>query len=457
MKLLVKNGLVIRCGSALPGARAEQLEHHHVLIEDHRIRALVAEVPADFVPDETLDATGCAVLPGLINTHHHLFQSLTRCLPAVQNARLFDWLTGLYRAWRSVDYAALKTASQISLAELLLSGCTTTNDMMYLFPRGSDVALEAVIEAASELGIRLHAGRGSMAIGQREGSLAPDALTEDEPVILRDCERVLQRFHDRDRYALTRIDLMPCAPFSISLNLFEETRRLARAHQALCHTHVAETRDEETYCLARYRKRPLDYVMEAGWFGPDVSFAHCVWLNPAEIQRLADTRTAVAHCPSSNMILGSGIAPVCALLRAGVAVGLGVDGSSSNHGGHLLAEARQALLLQRVQNGAESFTAADAFRLVTTGGATLLNRADTLGDLAPGYAADLALYDLNTIEYAGAAAHDPLAGLMMCHANRARHVIVHGRLVVRDSRLAHLDEGRLVAQMNEVVRQNYGR
>lgn len=447
MKLLVKNGLVLR--PATPPA------YLHVLIEDHRIRDLVATVPADFVPDETLDAAGCAVLPGLINTHHHLFQSLTRCLAAVQNARLFDWLTGLYRAWQPLDYAALKTAAQLSLAELLLSGCTTTNDMMYLFPRGSDVALEGVIEAAAELGIRLHAGRGSMAIGQRQGGLAPDALTEDEPAILRDCERVLERFHDRSRYALTRVDLMPCAPFSISRTLFEQTRQLARAHQALCHTHVAETRDEERYCLAQYGQRPLDFVMEADWFGPDVSLAHCVWLNAAEIKRLADTRTAVVHCPSSNMILGSGIAPVCDLLRAGVTVALGVDGSSSNHGSHLLAEARQALLLQRVQNGAESFTAADAFRLVTTGGATLLNRADTIGDLAAGYAADLAIYDLNTIEFAGAAAHDALAALMMCHAGRARHVIVHGRLVVKNSHLASLDEARLVAQLNECVRARF--
>ncbi len=441
MRRLVKNGTLLRPGQP----RAPQ----HVLIEDHRIVAVVSQVPADFVPDAVLDASGCAVLPGLINSHHHLFQSLTRCLPAVQNAKLFDWLTGLYDAWRQFDYDALKIASQISLAELLLSGGTTTNDMMYLFPRGSDVALEAVIEGAAELGIRLHAGRGSMAIGKNQGSLAPDVLTQDEPAILRDCERVLHRFHDPSRYAMTRVDLMPCAPFSISLDLFKQTRQLARAHNALCHTHVAETRDEDAYCLAKYGKRPVAYVMDAGWSGPDVSFAHCVCLNTAE------TKTAVAHCPSSNMILGSGIAPIRDLLRAGVTVGLGVDGSSSNHGGHLLAEARQALLLQRVHNGADSFTAADAFRLATTGGAKLLNRADTLGDIAPGYAADLAIYDLNTIEYAGAAAHDPLAALMMCHASRAKHVLVNGRHVVKHHRLVNLDEDRLVSRLNEIVSRKY--
>jgi len=447
MKLLVENGTILRPG--------QQLDHHHILVEDQRIHAVVAHVPADFIPDETIDATGCAVIPGLINTHHHLFQSLTRCLPSVQNAKLFDWLTGLYEVWRPLDYQALKTASQISLAEMLLSGCTTTNDMMYLFPRGADVALEAVLEAASELGIRLHAGRGSMAIGKSQGSLAPDVLTQDEPAILKDCERVLHRFHDQNRYAMARVDLMPCAPFSISLNLFKETRQLARAHNALCHTHVAETLDEEIFCLHQYGKRPVDYVMDAGWSGPDVSFAHCVCLNAAEIKLLADTKTAVAHCPSSNMILGSGIPPVCELLRAGATVGLGVDGSSSNHGGHVLAEARQALLLQRVKNGAESFTAADAFRLVTTGGAMLLNRADELGDLAPGYAADLAIFDLQTIEYAGAAVQDPLATLMMCHAGRAKHVIVNGRVVVKHGRLATMDESTLVARMNELVQKKY--
>lgn len=459
MNLLISHGTVLvpqwpveRCASV----RWQTLPDHHVLICDEQIEAVSPDIPAGWQPDEILDANGCVVLPGLINTHYHLFQSLSRCLPAVQNASLFAWLTGLYPGWRAVDYAVLKPATQVSLAELLLSGCTTTNDMMYLFPRGSNVRLEAVLEAAEELGIRIHAGRGSMAIGQRHGSLAPDELTEDEPAILRDCERVLQLFHDRSRYAMRRIDLMPCAPFSISRELFWDTRKLAQAYGALCHTHVAETLDEERYCRECFGVRPLDYVMAAGWHGSAVSLAHCVHLNSTEIQQLADTQTAVAHCPSSNMILGSGIPPVVEMLRTGVTVGLGVDGSSSNHGGHLLAEARQALLLQRVRFGAGSFTASDALTLATVGGARLLNRADELGGLSPGFAADIAIYDFGTIEFAGAAAHDPLAALVMCHAPRARDVIVNGRLVVRNGQLTRADEHELAARLNDAVRRLYG-
>jgi cytosine/adenosine deaminase-related metal-dependent hydrolase len=452
VKTLIKNGTVIAWG---PRDRVEQLANYHVLIEDNQILSVAAEVPATFQAGEIVDATGCAVIPGLINTHHHLFQSLTRCLKSVQNSNLFDWLTGLYEAWTPLDYAALKLASQVSMAEMLLSGCATTNDMMYLFPRDSDVKLEAVIEAANELGLRLHAGRGSMSVGTSAGSLAPDELTQPESVILNDCQRLLDRFHDPKPLAMTRIDLMPCAPFSISLGLFKETRQLARQYGVLCQTHVAETLDEERYCREKFHKRPADYVADAGWLGPDVSWAHCVHLNASEIKLLADTKTAVAHCPSSNMILGSGIPPVCDLLRAGATVALGVDGSSSNHGGHVLAEARQALLLQRVKNGPGYFSAEDAFRLATLGGARLLNRTGELGNLAPGHAADIAIFDLNTIEYAGAATQDPLAALMMCHAPRAKHVLVNGRPVVRDGRLAAMDESALAARMNELVRQRF--
>lgn len=458
MNLLLSHGTVLVADlPADPRAPVmwRTLPNHHVLIRDARIESITPHLPAGWQPDLTLDATGCAVLPGLINTHHHLFQSLSRCLPAVQNAGLFAWLTGLYPGWRAVDYATLKLATEVSLTELLLSGCTTTTDMMYLFPRHADVRLEAVLEAAEELGIRIHAGRGSMALGQRHGSLAPDDLTEDEPAILRDCERLLTRFHDPSPFAMRRIDLMPCAPFSISRELFRDTRQLARAHGALCHTHIAETLEEERYCRERFGVRPLEYVLAAGWHGPDVSLAHAVHLTRDEITQLADTRAAVAHCPSSNMILGSGIAPIVEMRRAGVTVGLGVDGSSSNHGGHLLAEARQALLLQRVRHGAGSFTAADALTLATVGGARLLRRADVLGNLAPGFAADVVVYDLGTIEFAGAAAHDPLAALVMCHAPRARDVIINGQIVVRNGQPTRVDERRLSEQLNAAVRRLY--
>ncbi len=454
MKLLIKNGTVIRW--KMEGEpRVEQLEAHHVLIEDNRILDVVATVPKDFEASETVDATGCAVMPGLINTHHHLYQSLTRCLKPVQNAKLFDWLLRLYEVWGKLDFDAVKVGSQISMAEMLLSGCTTTNDMFYVYPRESDVKAEAVIEGAAELGMRLHAGRGSMSLGRSAGGLPPDDLVQSEPAIVKDCERVISRFHDAKPYAMTRVDLMPCSPFSITFDLLKETRALAKSHRVLCHTHVAETNDETEFCVQKFAKRPADYLTSADWIGSDVSWAHGVCLNAAEVKLVADTGTAVAYCPSSNMLLGAGIPPVCELLRAGATVGLGVDGSSSNNGAHVLGEARQALLLQRVKNGADSFTAEDALRLGTLGGAKLLNRPGELGNLAPGFAADIAVFDLNTVEYAGAAAHDPLGALMLCSPTRAKFVIVNGRIVVRYGQLVSLHLPKLIERMNAVVRKRF--
>jgi 8-oxoguanine deaminase len=452
MKLLIKNGHVIRWNS---GGRVEQLESHHVLIEDNRIRDVVATVPTEFEPNETIDASGCAVIPGLVNTHHHLYQSLTRCMKSVQNAKLFDWLHNLYDVWRKLDFEAVKIGSQISMAEMLLSGCTTTNDMFYVYPRESDVKAEAVIEGATELSMRIHAGRGSMSLGRSSGGLPPDDVVQDEATIVKDCERLIHRFHDDKPFAMTRVDLMPCSPFSITFELLKETRALAKAHGVLCQTHVAETKDEEKFCLEKFGKRPADHMAEADWLGPDVSWAHCIYLNLSEVKMIADTKTSVAHCPSSNMILGSGIPPVCELLRTGATVGLGVDGSSSNNGAHVLAEARQALLLQRVKNGADSFTAEDALRIATLGGATLLNRPSELGNISPGFAADIAIFDLNTVEYAGAAAQDPLGALMMCHSPRAKFVLVNGKLVVKYGELATFGTQQLVARMNEIVKRRF--
>ncbi len=452
MKLLIKNGHIVRWDAS---EHVEQLENHHVLIEGNRIRDVVATVPADFTPEETIDAGGCAVIPGLINSHHHLYQSLTRCFKSVQNVKLFDWLTGLYEVWRRMDFEAVKLGSQISMAEMLLSGCTTTNDMFYVYPNESNVRAEAVIEGAHELGLRIHAGRGSMSLGRSKGGLPPDDVVQDETTILKDSGRVIEKFHDAKPYAMTRVDLMPCSPFSITFDLLKETRALAKTYGVLCHTHVAETMDEEHFCTEKFGKRPVDYMAAADWLGHDVSWAHCVCLNPSEIKLLAATRTGIAHCPSSNMILGSGIPPVCEMLRANAIVGLGVDGSSSNNGAHLLAEARQALLLQRVKNGADSFTPEDALRLATRGGARLLNRADELGNLAKGCAADIAIFDLNSVEFAGAAAQDPLGALMLCHSPRAKFVLVNGKVVVKYGQLATVNLPGLVSKMNELVKKRF--
>ena len=401
-----------------------------------------------------VDGRRCLVIPGLVNTHHHLFQSLTRCRAGVQNATLFDWLTTLYPVWRELTYNDLRQAATVSLAELLLSGCTTTSDHHYLFPAGRDVRLEAILEAADNLGIRIHACRGSMSMGRSAGGLPPDECVEDEESILADCQHALLRFHDGKPMAMRRIDLAPCSPFNITPALFDETRALAAEHNVLLHTHAAETLDEERFCLERFGVRPIEYLRQHEWLAENVYLAHCVHLNDDEIRLLAETGTGVAHCPSSNMRLASGIAPVRKMLDAGVKVGIAVDGSSSNDGGNLLAEARQALLLQRVSGNPAGMTVHEAFRLATVGGATVLHRGE-LGRIEPGRAADLAVFDLNDVAFAGAAAQDPVGALMLAHPPRPLHVFVAGKPVVETGQLNGLDGPRLVAEFNRLVREKY--
>ncbi|HUN81011.1 MAG TPA: 8-oxoguanine deaminase [Phycisphaerae bacterium] len=431
------------------------LDDHSILVEGGVIAALG---PTSQVmnrdADQVIDASRLLVLPGLVNTHHHLYQTLTRCLKGVQNAGLFDWLTTLYQHWKHVDYQAVKLASQISICELLLSGCTTTSDHFYLFPRGSDVRLESVLEAADSLGIRIHACRGAMSVGASAGGLPPDECVQDEATILKDCERVISQFHDPRQMSMRRIDLAPCSPFSVSPELARDTATLAREHGVMLHTHAAETVDEERYCLERFGRRPIEWLCDLDWLGPDVYLAHCVHLSASDIQLLADTHTGIAHCPCSNMRLGSGAPPVRKLLDANARVGLGVDGSSSNDGGHLLAEARQALLLQRVVHGPGSLTPEEAFAMGTLGGAAVLNRPE-LGDIEAGCAADLVMYRKDDIALAGAVEQDPLGAMMLCQVGRADRVMVGGRTVVRDGRCVLIDQDRLVAEFNELVRTRF--
>lgn len=430
-----------------------------VVLADHSIRIdggfIVDVAPTASIvavdAGEVIDARNHLVIPGLVNTHHHLYQSLTRGLKSVQDAPLFGWLTALYQKWKHLDYETVKLASQISIAELLLSGCTTTSDHFYVFPRGSDVRIEAVLEAAESLGIRIHACRGSMSVGQSKGGLPPDACVQDEADILTDCGRVLEQFHDPRPGSMRRIDLAPCSPFSVSEGLSRDTAALARQHGALLHTHAAETLDEEKYCREKFGMRPIEWLDKLDWLGTDVYLAHCVHLSDADIDRLAETHTGIAHCPCSNMRLGSGIPQIRRLLAAGARVGLGVDGSSSNDGNHLLAEARQALLLARVAGGADAMTVAQAFTLPTLGSAAVLNRPE-LGNIAPGSAADLAMYRRDDIALAGAVEQDPLGALMLCHVGQADRVLVNGRTVVMDGRITTLDIPQLVDRFNARVR-----
>ena len=358
--------------------------------------------------DAVIDARDHVIVPGLINTHHHLYQSLTRAVPAAQNGTLFEWLVTLYPIWAGLTPEAVYVSAKIGLAELLLSGCTTAADHLYLFPNGS--RLDDEIRAAQEIGIRFHPTRGSMSLGESQGGLPPDRVTQDEDTILRDTRRVIEAFHDPKPFAMCRVGVAPCSPFSVTPELMKESAELARSYGVRCHTHLAETLDEDQFCLQKFGRRPLDYAADVGWLGDDVWFAHGVWFNDSEITRLGQCQTGIAHCPSSNMRLGSGVAPLSKWSTAGVPIGLGVDGSASNDSGHLLAEARQALLLQRVVRGPGALTARQTLGLATRGGARVLGR-DDIGSLAPGKAADLAMFDLNRLAYAGAW-HDPLAALV---------------------------------------------
>ncbi len=434
------------------------LEDHTILIDGWEIVGVkptsAIDAQGSDKADVVFDASRHIVIPGLVNTHHHLYQSLTRGLKCVQDAQLFGWLTELYKRWRQIDYESVKMAAQISIAELLLSGCTTTSDHFYIFPQGTDARIEAVLDAANSLGMRIHACRGSMSVGQTKGGLPPDVCVESEDDILKDCNRVIEHFHDTSRGSMRRIDLAPCSPFSVSADLLRETVTLAREHCCLLHTHAAETLDEEKYCLDKFGMRPMEWLEEVGWLGPDVYLAHCVHLSDKEIGRIAQTQTGVAHCPCSNMRLGSGIAPIRRLLSAGAKVGIGVDGSSSNDANHVLAEVRDAMMLQRVANGAAAMSVAEAFRLGTLGSAAVLNRRE-LGNIEEGFAADLALYRKDDIALAGAVAQDPLGALMLCRVHRADHVFVHGREVVREGRVTGIDLPMIVEAFNRLVAERF--
>lgn len=401
--------------------------------------------------DEVLDLSGCLVFPGLINTHHHFYQTLTRAVPAAQNANLFQWLKTLYPIWARMVPEDIQISTQTALAELALSGCTTASDHLYLFPNGT--RLDDEIYAAREVGLRLHASRGSMSLGQSRGGLPPDSVVENEEFILKDSQRLIQQYHDPNPGAMTQIVLAPCSPFSVTPELMRQSAGLAREYNVHLHTHLAETQDEEVFCCDRFGHRPVAYMDVLNWIGPDVWFAHSVHVNRTEIELYGQAGVGVAHCPTSNMRLASGIAPILDMLKAGVKVGLGVDGSSSNDGSHLLAEARQAMLVSRLSAGlrgaslsGEEFlplmTARQALELATRGSAAVLGRSD-LGTLEPGKCADFCAVHLNRLEYAGAL-HDPLAALLFCTPVQVDFTVVGGQIVVKDGHLTTIDLPHLI-------------
>ncbi len=396
---------------------------------------------------EVIAAQGCVVTPGLVNTHHHLYQTLTRAVPGGQDALLFGWLKTLYPIWARFGPEEMFVSAQIGLAELALSGCTMSSDHLYLYPNGA--RLDDTIAAAREVGLRFHPTRGAMSIGESAGGLPPDSLVEGEAAILNDMIRVVDQFHDAAEGAMCRVGLAPCSPFSVSRDLMRETAILARDKKVMLHTHLAENDEDVAYSLAQFGCRPGQYAEDLGWTGADVWHAHCVKLNSSEIELFGGSGTGVAHCPCSNCRLGSGIAPVRTMRDRGVRVGLGVDGSASNDAGNLMAEARMAMLLQRVARGADAMSAREALEIATLGGAQVLGR-DDCGTLAPGKRADLAIWDISGIEAAGS--WDPVA-LLLAGPVRVRGLFVEGRQIVAGGRMLTLDLPRVIERQNRLARR----
>ncbi|UUV05192.1 8-oxoguanine deaminase [Ruegeria sp. YS9] len=421
----------------------QELSKADILVRDGQIARIGRGLETQ---GEVHDVSGCVVTPGLVNTHHHLYQTLTRAVPGGQDALLFGWLQTLYPIWSRFGPEEMFTSAQIGLAELALSGCTLSSDHLYLYPNGA--RLEDTIAAASELGMRFHPTRGAMSIGESDGGLPPDHLVEKEAAILDDMIRVVDAFHDPSEGSMCRVGLAPCSPFSVSRDLMRDAALLARDKGVMLHTHLAENDEDIAYSQAQFGCRPGQYAEELGWTGPDVWHAHCVKLDGAEIDLFSRSETGVAHCPCSNCRLGSGIAPVRAMRDAGVKVGLGADGSASNDNGNLMLEARQAMLLQRVANGADAMSVREALEIATRGGADVLGRPDC-GRLMPGKRADIAVWDTRGIESAGS--WDP-AALLLAGPMSVKHLFVEGRQIVRDGHITTIDLPRVIERQNTLAR-----
>lgn len=454
--LLIKNTDLLVC---MDDAQRE-IRGGGLFIRDGFIEQVGESQEIQTTADEVVDLRGHIVLPGLVNCHHHFYQTLTRAIPAAQDANLFHWLKTLYPIWARLTPEDIFTSTQTALAELALSGCTTASDHLYLFPNGS--RLDDEIEAARTIGLRLQASRGSMSLGESQGGLPPDSVVETEEAILKDSQRLIQKYHDPGKGSFIHVVLAPCSPFSVSGELMKQSARLAREYHVQLHTHLAETEDEQDFCLAKFGYKPVDYMHSVDWLGADVWFAHAVHVDDQEIQMFARYGCGVAHCPTSNMRLASGIAPIREYMQAGVKVGLGVDGSASNDGSHMLGEVRQAMLLSRLREGVTGFsrsddpnrtliTARQSLWLGTRGGAEVLGRED-IGSLEVGKCADLIAYKTNRLEFAGAL-HDPLAALVFAQPVTVDQNLVGGRWVVRDGQLVTTDIHTLIEKHNKLAKR----
>ncbi|TNV10068.1 8-oxoguanine deaminase [Buttiauxella sp. B2] len=443
--LLLKNADVV----VTMDEQRREIKRGCIYIKGNVIVAVGTEADVPQTADRIIDLKGHIVIPGLINTHHHMYQTLTRVVPDAQNGELFKWLSALYPIWERLTPEMMKVATKTAMTELMLSGCTTSSDHQYVYPNG--IKLDHSIEAAQEMGMRFHACRGSMSVGRKQGGLPPDSIVEDEKTILADTQRVIETYHDASDGSMLRIVVAPCSPFSVSEQLMRDSAKLAREYGVSLHTHLAENISDIEYSKKKFNKTPAQYVEDLEWVGHDVWHAHCVKLDDYGMKLFARTGTGVAHCPCSNMRLGSGIAPVRHMLDAGMHVGLGVDGSASNDSSDMIGEVRQALLLQRVGFGPDALTAREALEIATLGGAKNLNRND-IGALAPGMMADLAVFRLDKISLAGAN-HDPVAALVFCNPGEVAYNIINGRVVVENGKVTTVDVPVIIEQQNRFAHQ----
>lgn len=455
MTLLIRNIRHLVTMDALDDC--DDLKGASILVDGPAIaRVFRAGEPIDVPPDtKIIDASHHLVMPGLVNCHHHFYQTLTRNIPPSTNAKLFDWLVFLYDIWAEMTPEDLKDAAAIAASELILSGCTTALDHFYVFPHGENGYFDAEVEGVAPTGLRLHLTRGSMSLSRKDGGLPPDSVVQTDRQILDHTAAMVTKYHDASRFSMLRVVPAPCSPFSVTSQIMRDTADFAAEHQLTLTTHLAETEDEDAFCRKMFGMRPVDYIESVGWLRENSIFAHSVWVNADEIRRYATHRCGIAHCPTSNMRLGSGIAPIVEMLKAGVRVGLGVDGSASNDSSHLIQEMRQALLLQRVTKGADAMTVKDAMRIATVGGAEVLRR-DDCGIIRAGFAADLVGIDLDRIWYAGAQ-DDPPGALVLCHTDRVDFSIINGRVVVEQGKILTVDLPTLIERHNKNAAALYRR
>ncbi len=452
MRILIKDiDLIATFNNGL-----EEIKNGWIYIVNNVIKDVGGGTPPRLIrKDRVISGKGMLVLPGFVNTHHHFYQSLFRAVPEVENAKLFDWLTFLYEKWKSIDEEAVMVSAVTAILEMMKSGVTTTTDHLYLFPKGHPNLFDAEMEGADITGVRFYGTRGSMSLSKKDGGLPPDSVVQTEEEILKDSERVVQKYNNTSRFSMQRVALAPCSPFSVTEKLMKDTLSLAKEHNLLLHTHLAETEDEEKFCTEKFGLRPVDYMEKLGWLTPNVWFAHLVHISDVDIEKLSNYKVGMSYCPSSNMRLGSGIAPVFKMKNTNIRISLGVDGSASNDTGNFLLEIRNALLLQRVKYGANALTPREVLYFATMGGAKVLRMEKEIGSIEKGKAADIIGFKLDRIEFAGGLS-DPVASLVLCDAKSVDFSMINGEVLIENGHFTKLDEEEFINKHNAISKKLLG-